>query len=100
MCSVKLDAPVGWGGFSKKRRRQSVPSSLPSSSNPTAKNQVNMHSEDTREPVNFTMITQYRPILLAEFLSEGGELVVIERPLVDVLAKQPPAYFKPKYGAS
>ncbi|KAI0374397.1 WD40 repeat-like protein [Pilatotrama ljubarskyi] len=28
------------------------------------------------------------------------ELVVVERPLVDVLAKLPPAYFKPKYGAS
>lgn len=102
MCSVKLDAPVGWGGFSKKRRRQSVSSGLPPSyANPTAKQQVHMHSDDPRQQQqNFTMVTHYRPILLAEFLSVGGELVVVEQPLVDVLNKLPPAYFKPKYGAS
>lgn len=106
MCSVKLDAPVGWGGFSKKRRRKSIEgaSSLaPSFSTPTAKQQVDISSGDPRQPQqpqNFTMVTNYRPILLAEFLSVGGELVVVERPLVDVLAKLPPSYFKPKYGAS
>lgn len=45
------------------------------------------------------MITRYRPILFAEFIAPG-ELLVVERPLVDILAALPPAYFKQKYGAS
>lgn len=45
------------------------------------------------------MITHYRPILYMDFL-DAGELVVVERPLVDVLSELPPAYFKHKYGAS
>jgi U3 small nucleolar RNA-associated protein 4 len=48
---------------------------------------------------NFKLVTQYRQILLAEFLSPG-ELVVVERPLTDVLLNLPPAYYRPKYGAS
>jgi len=48
---------------------------------------------------NFKLLTQYRQILLSTFVTER-ELVVVERPLVDMLAKLPPAYFKPKYGAS
>ena len=48
---------------------------------------------------NFKMVTHYRPILHVDFLGPG-ELVVVERPLVDVLATLPPAYFKPKYGLS
>jgi U3 small nucleolar RNA-associated protein 4 len=106
MCSVRLDAPVGWGGFSKKRRRKSgdVSALPPSYSTPTARHQVNMHPEDQHhnhwQQQNFTMVTNYRPMLLVDFLSAGGELVVVERPLIDVLAKLPPAYFKPKYGAT
>ena len=49
------------------------------------------------QPRNFKLITHYRPLLLVDFVTPG-ELVVVERPLVDVLAKLPPAYFKPKYG--
>ncbi|KAH6917613.1 U3 small nucleolar RNA-associated protein 4 [Coprinopsis sp. MPI-PUGE-AT-0042] len=45
------------------------------------------------------MITIYRPILCAELLGEK-EMVVVERPLVDVLATLPPAYFKHRYGKS
>ncbi|KAG1749712.1 WD40 repeat-like protein [Suillus paluster] len=43
------------------------------------------------------MVTNYRPILALDFLGPG-ELVLVERPLVDVLSKLPPAFFKPKYG--
>ena len=84
ICKVQLDAPAGWGGFGKKRRRkQHGPPGAPT-------------KEDGQ---NFKLITHYRPILFVDFL-DMGELLVVERPLVDVLAKLPPAYFKPKYGAS
>ena len=45
------------------------------------------------------LIMQYRPIACCDFLTKD-ELVVVERPLVDILATLPPAYFKHKYGAS
>lgn len=45
------------------------------------------------------LISHYRPILHVDFLDDG-ELVVVERPLVDVLSTLPPAYFKHKYGLS
>ena len=83
LCKVQFDAPVGWGGFEKKRRRRRIEGA----------------ERDRGVAHNFKLITQYRQILLAEFLA-GGELVVVERPLMDVLAGLPPPYFKPKYGAS
>lgn len=83
MCKVQFDAPVGWGGFEKKRRRRRSEGA----------------ERDRGVAHNFKLITQYRQILLAEFLA-AGELVVVERPLTDVLAGLPPPYFKPKYGAS
>ncbi|KAJ7630718.1 WD40-repeat-containing domain protein [Roridomyces roridus] len=51
------------------------------------------------EPVSedFRMITHYRPILHVDFLAHG-ELVVVERPLVEILATLPPAFFVHKYG--
>ncbi|KAI9460248.1 WD40 repeat-like protein [Lactarius psammicola] len=83
LCKVQFDAPVGWGGFEKKRRRRRSEGA----------------ERDRGAAHNFKLITQYRQILLAEFLA-AGELVVVERPLTDVLADLPPPYFKPKYGAS
>ena len=54
--------------------------------------------------VDCKVITTYRPILCVDRVGgvEGGkdELVVVERPLVDVLATLPPAYFKHRYGRS
>ncbi|KAI0005474.1 WD40-repeat-containing domain protein [Russula compacta] len=86
LCKVQFDAPVGWGGFEKRRRRRS--------------GGVDHGTERDRDAVqNFKLVTQYRQILLAEFLSPG-ELVVAERPLTDVLVNLPPAYYRPKYGAS
>ncbi|KAF8273758.1 WD40-repeat-containing domain protein [Lactarius quietus] len=83
LCKVQFDAPVGWGGFEKKRRKR----------------RGEGVERDRGVAHNFKLITQYRQILLAEFLA-AGELVVVERPLMDVLAALPPPYFKPKYGAS
>ncbi|KAK7463831.1 U3 small nucleolar RNA-associated protein [Stygiomarasmius scandens] len=67
---------------SKKRRRDHA--------------KVTPQSEESKE---FKMITHYRPLLFVDFFSPE-EMVVVERPLVDVLATLPPAYFKHKYGAS
>lgn len=95
-----------YGGFEKKRRRGAdgkkrkdiapppPPVPVPAQEGEDEQEQPLQHS-----PNNFKIITTYRPILFAEFIAPG-EMVVVERPLVDVLAKMPPAYFKPKYGAS
>jgi U3 small nucleolar RNA-associated protein 4 len=93
LCKVQLNAPVGWGGFSKKRYRNAVkpPPSAPGRPNPT--------SDGTIGESNFKLATHYRPILFADFIGPG-ELVIVERPPVDVLSKLPPAFWKPKYGAS
>lgn len=86
MCKLSLNDSTG-ASLTKKRRRESAKLSaplLPSNEEPAG---------------DFKMITHYRPILLVDFL-DPGELVVVERPLVDVLSMLPPAYFKHKYGAS
>lgn len=41
--------------------------------------------------------TQYKNMLGVEFLN-SNEMVIVERPLLDVLSAMPPAYFKAKYG--
>ena len=46
---------------------------------------------------NFKIVTRYRPNLFVDFL-DGGELLIVERPLGDVLRELPPAFFKPRYG--
>lgn len=83
LCKIKLD-DAGKSSL-KKRRREGDKSP-----------KIDPMSEDH---ANFKMITHYRPILHVDFLAPG-ELVVVERPLVDVLATLPPAYFVHKYGAS
>lgn len=87
ICRLPLRDSAG-GNLNKKRRRESVKLSAP----PPAPG-----SDD--QPGDFKMVTHYRPILFVDFLA-GGELVVVERPLVDVLSGLPPAYFRHKYGAS
>ena len=104
MCSVKLDSPVGWGGFSKKRRREYKPAKNGASQQYSnfGKAQGNVSAEDQNsqvQPKNFTVLTHYRPLLFVDFL-DCGEMVVVERPLVDVMSAMPPAFFKPKYGSS
>jgi U3 small nucleolar RNA-associated protein 4 len=88
LCKVQLDAPPGWGGFNKKRRR--------GASKPTINGTQPVGGPGSE---NFKLITHYRPILHAEFIGTG-ELLIVERPAVDVLAQLPPAFWRPKYGAS
>jgi len=104
MCSVKLDSPAGWAGFSKKRRREYKPTKNGASQQHpnVGRAQDNVSIEDPNgqaQPKNFTVLTHYRPLLLVDFL-DCGEMVVVERPLVDVMSAMPPAFFKPKYGSS
>ncbi|KAJ3795815.1 WD40-repeat-containing domain protein [Lentinula aff. detonsa] len=87
LCKINFDdGPIKSYGFSRKRRRESF------------KPQKNNH-EGLEEPKELKMITQYRPVLFVDYMGPG-ELIVVERPLVDVLANLPPAYFRHKYGAS
>jgi U3 small nucleolar RNA-associated protein 4 len=44
------------------------------------------------------VVTKFRQILGADFLATG-ELLVVERPLTDILPLLPPAYFRQKYGS-
>lgn len=89
ICKIPLSHPVIGNMSSKKRPRESHKPSAPTTSSG--------QTEDCRR--DFKMITRYRPILFVDFL-DAGELVVVERPIVDVLTTLPPAYFKHKYGAS
>ncbi|KAL0579813.1 U3 small nucleolar RNA-associated protein [Marasmius crinis-equi] len=82
LCKINLDASAQ---SSRKRRRTK---------------EVSPEKQETGQwEQKVKMITQYRPLLLVDFVAEG-ELVVVERPLVDVLGTLPPAFFKHKYGAS
>ncbi|KAJ3919467.1 WD40 repeat-like protein [Lentinula edodes] len=85
LCKINFDdGPMKSDDFSRKRRRENY------------KLQKNNH-EGLEEQLK--LITQYRPILFVDYLGPG-ELIVVERPLIDVLATLPPAYFRHKYGAS
>jgi len=88
-----MNEQISWT-TSKKRLRESA--SIQSGGDSVQKKDV---SPEDQQSNNFKMVTQYRAILHVDFLGPG-ELLVVERPLVDVLATLPPAYFKPKYGAS
>ena len=61
------------------------------------RNQNNTNVNSNSKGPEFNIITRYRPILFADFLS-AGEVVVVERPLVDLMSSLPPAFFKAKYG--
>ena len=100
MCSVKLDSPAGWGGFSKKRRREYKTIQNGASQAEVEKARANAEGPHSQtQPKNFTVLTHYRPLIFVDFL-DGGEMIVVERPLVDVMSAMPPAFFKPKYGSS
>ncbi|KAI6134122.1 WD40 repeat-like protein [Pisolithus thermaeus] len=88
LCKLKLD----WlGQYSKQRKRrksEAEKQNLPP---------VSDVRNSTSESRNLRVITHYRAILAMGFL-KPHELVLVEQPLVNVLSKLPPAFFKPKYG--
>lgn len=81
LCKLELDWEGKYTGQSRKRRRQ------------TGSVAVGEMASERK----LRMVTNYRPILALDFLGPR-ELVLVERPLADVLSKLPPAFFKPKYG--
>lgn len=85
ICKIPYHDFISRVGHNRKRRRDSYKVIAP--------------PPNAYEERDVKMVTHYRPILGVDFLGEG-ELVVVERPLVDVLSTLPPAYFKHKYGAS
>jgi len=85
ICKVSLSENRTPGKSNRKRRRESVKESAA--------------AQDHGEQVVGRMATHYRSMLFLDFLT-NGELVVVERPLIDILSTLPPPYFKPKYGAS
>lgn len=113
LCRVHLDAGRvesrrDGGDFEKKRRRwggkslasRPVPKGLTSGMNAIALGERGAGGDvQVGSQENFKLVTTYRPILFVDFVGEK-EVVVVERPLVDVLARLPPAFFKPKYGAT
>jgi len=100
MFKVNLDTTVRHVGGKKRRREREVPPVV-AAPPPTPGGGPGLGApiEEERLWRDYKMITQYRPMLCCDFLSKD-ELVVVERPLVDVLLTLPPAYFKHKYGAS
>jgi U3 small nucleolar RNA-associated protein 4 len=70
----------------------------PSFTHPTERIEVSFR-HDRKDGGGHKISSHFRPILFADFLQKG-ELVIVERPLVDVLTGLPPAFFRHKYGAS
>ncbi|KAI0735408.1 WD40 repeat-like protein [Earliella scabrosa] len=98
ICKVMLAERTGYGGFEKRRRGKRKADQVGANANGRVEVSVDDGQQEGQQR-NFKLVTHYRPLLFVDFVAPG-ELVVVERPLVDVLAKLPPAYFKPKYGAT
>ncbi|KDQ13643.1 hypothetical protein BOTBODRAFT_33349 [Botryobasidium botryosum FD-172 SS1] len=90
ICKVNLQKPVGYPGFTKRKRRHGHDGGHRAAANGDGA------ASGVEE--NFRLVTKYRPLLAVDFFGPA-ELVVVERPLVDVLETLPPAFFKPKYGS-
>lgn len=87
LCKLRLDW-IGQHTGRRKRRKSRAQRPLPSNSDVQT---------STGEARDVRIITHYRSILALDFL-KTGELLMVERPLIDMLSKLPPAFFKPKYG--
>jgi len=92
---VSLDTRAFIRSNKKKKRRRGEEDDTTAHDRPAEGYEV---EEEERQWRDFKMITQYRPILCCDFLSKD-ELVVVERPSVDVLMTLPPAYFRHRYGS-
>ena len=96
MCKVKLAAPSEPGSTSKKRRRESRRLSTVAVTQKGI--DTSLIIQNAEDDPNFHLVTRYRPLLLVDYLGPG-ELLVVERPLIDLLNTLPPAYYKATYGS-
>ena len=96
LCKLKLDWLSGYTEPRKRRKSEArhFPQEYQGVSALAPRADLQNSSYEAR---NLRMVTDYRPILALDFVGPG-EMVLVERPLVDVLSKLPPAFFKPKYG--
>jgi U3 small nucleolar RNA-associated protein 4 len=79
------------GGKKRPREREAGQSQTQN------QNPVHAHS-GTGEKDELEVINRYRNILFVDYLTPK-EMVIVERPIVDVLRELPPAYFRHKYGS-
>ena len=98
MGNIKLAAPPGLGASSKKRRRRSRRLSVPTDAGAQRGIETNLATQNAEDDPNFHLVTRYRPLLFVDYVGPS-ELLVVERPLVDLLSTLPPAYFKATYGS-
>jgi U3 small nucleolar RNA-associated protein 4 len=84
---------TGAGGKKRPRERDAGQSQTQTQN----QNLVQAHS-GTGEKDDLEVINRYRNILFVDYLTPK-EMVIVERPIVDVLRELPPAYFRHKYGS-
>ncbi|KAF9480459.1 WD40 repeat-like protein [Pholiota conissans] len=94
---VSLDTTVRTGG--RKRRRDAPPPTPGPLSTPGPVTHGPHGLEEDKQWRDYKMVTTYRPIACCDFVGKD-ELVIVERPLVDVLLTLPPPFYKHKYGTS
>jgi U3 small nucleolar RNA-associated protein 4 len=94
---VTLDA-CAKPSIKKRRHHDRKHSNADSNEDPSTTNDAG-ETTPLGRPRGFKVITQYRPNLFVGYIG-AKELVIVERPLVDILATLPPAYFRHKYGES
>lgn len=94
---VSLDTTVRSGGRKRRRNPPPPPPGPLSTPGPGAHGPHGL--EEDRQWRDYKMVTTYRPIACCDFVGKD-ELVLVERPLVDVLLTLPPAFYKHKYGTS
>lgn len=87
ICKLDLD-PVSTVSSTARRKR-----------NREDTKSVSDREEGKLEKQTFEVCTRYRNIISVSFLG-SKELLVVERPITDVLQLLPPAFFRPKYGAA
>jgi U3 small nucleolar RNA-associated protein 4 len=92
--ALNLSGP-GLGGIRKRKQPFGSPSDT--SKDHISARQVSAE-KDALDQRPAQVVTKYRDIMLVDFLGPK-EMIVVERPTVDILQNLRPAFYKPKYGS-
>lgn len=102
LCKVDLkgDAALnpcrpGLGSIRKRKQSLIPPPGVKKDAASTAQAGAEKEALDQRPT---QVVTKYRDIMLVDFLGPR-EMIVVERPAVDILQNLRPAFYKPKYGS-